>query len=135
MAHTSRPDSAFDVATAVQNGQSFDFAVREFLDAFYESDADDRAKRLAEEPSSIASVEDAYLGAVAEHLSLRFALPIPPWTEASGRFLDRPFFAGGMEGLKALLIVESPLAFRRRLIFVSHDALSRPRDPALATLD
>ena len=32
--------------------------------------------------------------------------------------------------MKALLLAESPLAFRRRLIFVSHDALSRPRDPA-----
>jgi hypothetical protein len=33
-----------------------------------------------------------------------------------------------LEGLKALLLVESPLAFRRRQIFVSADALSRPRD-------
>jgi hypothetical protein len=29
--------------------------------------------------------------------------------------------------LKAILIVESPSAFRRRLIFISADGLSRPR--------
>ena len=37
------------------------------------------------------------------------------------------FFAGGLGSLKARLIVESPSAFRRRLIFVSHDGLHRPR--------
>jgi hypothetical protein len=30
--------------------------------------------------------------------------------------------------LKAMLFVESPSAFRRRMIFVSRDALSRPRE-------
>ena len=39
----------------------------------------------------------------------------------------RPFFAGELESLKALLTVQSPAAFRRRLLFVSSDALDRPR--------
>jgi hypothetical protein len=42
-------------------------------------------------------------------------------------FLREPYFAGGLESLKAILIVESPSAFRRRLIFISADGLSRPR--------
>jgi hypothetical protein len=33
----------------------------------------------------------------------------------------------GLESLKAILTVESPAAFRRRLLFVGKDALDRPR--------
>ena len=32
-----------------------------------------------------------------------------------------------LESLKAILTVESPVAFRRRLLFVGKDALDRPR--------
>ena len=44
-----------------------------------------------------------------------------------GNALNRPFFAGGLNSLNAILTVESPAAFRRRLLFISKDALSRPR--------
>ena len=39
----------------------------------------------------------------------------------------RAIFRRRPRSLKAILIVESPSAFRRRLIFISADALSRPR--------
>ena len=53
---------------------------------------------------------------------------VPDWVHGPERLLERPFFAGGLESLKAVFLVESPLAFRRRQIFVSANALSRPRD-------
>ena len=59
---------------------------------------------------------------------MRFGLTVPPWVDEPHRFLSKPFLAGGLEDLKAILLVESPLAFRRRQIFVSANALSRPRD-------
>ena len=93
----------------------------------------ERNAALAGEPTRIGSIEDAYLAALAEHLALDARLPVPAWTEEAHRFLSEPFFAGGLETLKALLIVESPLAFRRRLIFISADALSRPARKAAAT--
>src|SRR6185312_10780030 len=65
--------------------------------------------------------------AVAEHLARVYELPIPAWTETHGNELHEPFFAGGLQSLKDILVVESPIAFRRRLLFVSKDALSRPR--------
>ena len=34
---------------------------------------------------------------------------------------------GGPENLKAALLVESPVAFRRRMLFVGRDVLDRPR--------
>ncbi len=68
-----------------------------------------------------------YLAALAEHLASIDRIDAPEWTETSQRFLREPFFAGGLESLKAILIVESPSAFRRRLIFISADGLCRPR--------
>ena len=86
----------------------------------------DRGDALAEEPIGAGRVEDAYLAALAEHLASRDRMDTPAWTEKPERFLREPFFAGGLESLKAILIVESPSAFRRRLIFISADGLSRP---------
>jgi len=124
---TKRPRTLLEVSRRTKEGQQpFDRAVREFLDVFY-SESEHREQALAESPLHIDAVHDAYLAAIAEHLARSFALPVPPWSETHGHGLTRPFFAGGLESLKAILTVESPAAFRRRLLFVSKDALSRPR--------
>jgi hypothetical protein len=128
----SRPATLQDVAVRTQSGESFDPLLREFLDNFYLADADGRTSAIREQPVAIGAVHDAYLAAVAEHLALRFGLPIPPWSDEPERFLSRPFFAGAFETLKAILLVESPLAFRRRQIFVSANALSRASERASA---
>lgn len=125
-----RPARLAEVAERAAEG--FDARLREFLDVFYVGDTPTRIASLAAEPTPLAPVHDAYLAAVAEHLARRFELPIPDWVEGQGRFLSTPFFAGGLESLKATLIAESPSSFRRRLIFVSANALSRPRDPGAA---
>ncbi|HWA90702.1 MAG TPA: hypothetical protein VG889_11740 [Rhizomicrobium sp.] len=101
--------------------------MREFLDAWQSMTADERVSALEAEPKPVGAVPDAYLAGLAEHLALDGRLTVPSWPEAPRRFLSTPYFAGGLESLKALLLVESPLAFRRRLIFISADALSRPR--------
>lgn len=125
----TRPDSLLAVSAAASAGFAFDPLVREFLDEFYIADTARRQAGLDAEPLRLSGIKDAYLAAIAEHLALRFGLDTPAWSNAPWRFLSEPFFAGGMEGLKPLLLVESPLTFRRRLIFISHDTLSRPRDP------
>jgi hypothetical protein len=129
---SARPQTLHDVAARATAGEAFDPLLHEFLDEVYTADDARRPAMIAAEPPPVGTVHDAYVAAVAEHLALRFGLPVPAWTEKPARFLDRPFFAGRMEGMKALLLAESPLAFRRRLLFVSHGALSRPRDPAAA---
>jgi hypothetical protein len=68
---------------------------------------------------------NAYLAAVAETLCRETSLCPPGWTDSPLCFLHRPWFAGGFETLKALLLVESPVAFRRRNLFVSANALTR----------
>lgn len=68
---------------------------------------------------------NAYLAAVAETLCREASLPPPAWTESPRCYLHRPWFAGGLDTLKAVLLVESPIAFRRRNLFVSANAMAR----------
>lgn len=124
---SKRPATLADVSRRVSAGQQpFDPALQECLDEFYSHPAR-RQMALREEPALIDDVKDAYLAAVAEYLTTSYGLPIPAWPESHGRPLTRAFFAGGLESLKAILTVESPAAFRRRLLFVGKDALDRPR--------
>lgn len=119
-----RPHSIAEVAE--RKAGRFDAGAREFLDEWQTMAPKQKIVALSEEPRRLGGVKDAYLAALAEHLALSDRLPVPGWTEQSDRFLSEPFFAGGLESLKAILLVESPLAFRRRLIFISADGLSRP---------
>ena len=122
-----KPATLDEVVRRVNAGeQQFDPSLREFLDWFYMSPRL-RQQAFEERPASIDAVHDAYVAAVAEHLARVYGLRIPEWTEVHGNGLREPFFAGGLQSLKGVLVAESPTAFRRRLLFVSKDALSRPR--------
>ena len=82
----------------------------------------------AAEPERLSDPQEhALLGAVGEHLARRWHLAIPAWADHPSRFLHRPYFTTPIEGLKALLIAESPIAFRRRLIFTEAEPLRRAR--------
>jgi hypothetical protein len=129
-----RPRSLREAATwGVALGRR-DAFLREFCDEFYVASADARASMLAEEPPMSPDDEraNAYYAAVAEHLALLYKLPVPVWALAEGRFLSKPFFPSGLESLKSTVLVESPPAFRRRMIFVDADPLSRPRRTSAA---
>jgi len=127
-----RPQSISEIADRVLRGvQPFDPSVAEFLDEWQTMPQAEREPAITIEPVRIGRVKDAYLAALAEHLASESQLAMPAWTEANSRFLDEPFFAGGLESLKAILLAESPPAFRRRLVFISADALSRPDRTAI----
>ena len=68
---------------------------------------------------------NAYWAAVVELLCREAGLTPPAWTELPRCYLHRPWFAGGLEDLKAILLAESPVPFRRRNLFVSANALVR----------
>ena len=123
----ARPQTLLYVSRRTATGtQAFDRALGEFLYEFY-SHPERRVAALSEKPILLDDIKDAYIAATAEHLSACARLLAPSWTEDHGRRLRRAFFAGGLESLKATLTVESPAAFRRRLLFVSKNALDRPR--------
>ena len=101
--YQQRPQSLLEVAERTLAGQPFDPLLREFLDEFY-THPDHREAMITEEPQLIESLPDAYLAAVAEHFAEYWRLPCFHWVNDNRRFLHRPFFAGGLESLKATLL-------------------------------
>jgi hypothetical protein len=102
------------------------YALAEFVDAFRRADATERralAGRASRRGSS--ALERAYWAAAVESVCSEARMRPPAWVNAPSRFLREPYFAGGLESLKAILIAESPVPFRRRNLFVSENALSR----------
>jgi hypothetical protein len=130
MPSLERPTSLADAARRMAGGEHPTAVLREFLDAFSLAPAGERAGMLAETPMALDEHKDAYLAATAEHLAARHRLKVPAWALAPGRFLHRPWFPCGLESLKATLLAQSPAAFRRRMIFVDLDPLSRPHGGA-----
>lgn len=128
-----RPRSLQEVALWGRALGDIDGFLREFLDEFYsETSGARRECMIVDEPALSGDARtDAYLAAVAEHLAWRTGSSVPTWAGGDARFLARPFFPCGLESLKATLLVESPTAFRRRMIFVGADPLYRPRRDAV----
>ena len=127
----NRPATLAEVAHRRNEGEDFGMLLAEFLDTFYNAvKRGAAAPLLDEDPAALTDdTEHALLGAVGEHLARRWSLPIPEWTNDPSRFLTRPHFTTPLDGFKALMIAQSPLAFRRRLIFTEAEPLRRARMP------
>ncbi|MGQ0763201.1 MAG: hypothetical protein ACT4OT_14480 [Acidobacteriota bacterium] len=124
-----RPKTLAEVARLTAAGGSFDMCLANFLDEFY---ATRDASALLEAPELLATqfgdkgrIQDAYLAATAEHLAAEYNLPVPNWVADDVRKLHRPWFASQLAALGAVLLLESPPAFRSRNLFVSENALTR----------
>ena len=132
-----RPNTLAEVAERRQAGEDFGRLLSEFLDQFYQALPSGGAQAMiAMEPAALADIrEHALLGAIGEHLARRWNLSTPVWTNDPSRFLRQSYFTTPAQGLNALLLVESPLAFRRRLIFTEAEPLRRARMPVAETSD
>lgn len=131
----NRPATLAKAVERVNGGEEFGFALSEFLDTFYGH------VRRAELALAQAAIDDepppmpdrqlhAYVGGVGEHLARRWSLPrIPAWTNHRSRFLTEPLFGQLHPDTKYIYLEESPLAFRRRLIFTEAIPLRRARMP------
>lgn len=127
-----RPWTLAEVATLTAGGDSFARCLANFLDGFYGSPT---AKALVEAPQLLAPesgepgepgrVRDAYLVATAEELARAYQFSPPAWIASDQRALHSPWFASPLAALRAVLILESPAAFRSRHLFISENALSR----------
>ena len=129
----NRPATLIEVAQRRNNGEEFEMLVAEFLDTFYgalKRDPIAATSCITGEPAPIPDAnQHALLGAIGEHLARRWNLAIPNWTSDPSRFLSLPYFTTDLDGFKAMMIAQSPLAFRRRLIFTEAEPLSRARMP------
>jgi hypothetical protein len=115
------------IASRALAGEDFGLAVREFLDEFtLRYDDDVRAAAIAARPQATGDHRnDAYLGALAEHLAAAHGLARPAWSVELDRFLDRFWFLSDVAGFRAISIAQAPAAFRRRGIFVPERSLHR----------
>lgn len=124
-----RPKTLAEVAELTARGESFDRCLANFLDEFYAApDATaltDAPQLLAPRSGQLGRVQDAYLAATAEELARPCQFPVPAWTACDGRALHRPWFASPLAALRAVLLLESPPAFRARNLFISENALTR----------
>lgn len=122
-----RPKSLAEVALRATDARVFEFELADFL---HEFERRPDAAMVAEPPVLIgdrwemARVPDAYLAAVGASLAVRLGFPTPDWTRQPERILREPWFANRGRHMRALLLVESPAAFRERNLFVSANALS-----------
>jgi hypothetical protein len=130
----AKPKSLADVAaSAREDGDCFGLASGEFGQAFY-LEKDKVARQAMLDPVPISTGDprnDAWLGAIDEHLAQRWTLEVPTWTQ------DVPFMGGQTPSFwpdKALAreiqIVETPPAFRRRLLFTYAEPLMNAKFPA-----
>lgn len=118
------PDSVLDASERVGRGAAGDWKIHlfNFVDAFRRRP---RASLVAEPPAPEAPPRvRALFACVVEALCEKAGRPAPDWCAAIGP-LPEPWFVSGVESLKAFAIVESPLAFRRRRIFVLENFLER----------
>jgi hypothetical protein len=130
----ARPQTLAEVAAiAVENKSEFAMALDEFVDEFYLDHPDKEAqqRRIDPVPEPVGDpLIDAWIGASGEHLAQRWGLRVPGWTERAAHFaLEDPCFLPDSRALRGVLIVESPPAFRSRLIFTSVEPLARARFP------
>jgi hypothetical protein len=130
----SRPQSLGEVSSAVIAGtKPFAYAIDEFLDTFYLDHPDKlRQQRRIDDPPAIVGdpFVDSWIGAVGEHLARRWGLAVPAWTRRPAHYaLSVPRFVPDSTPLRRTLLVESPPAFRSRLLFTFVEPLQRARFP------
>ena len=68
---------------------------------------------------------DAALAALAEHLARRDSWAPPLWAFEHQRYAQPWWFVAGLSSLRATALVQSPLAFRKRGVFICDGALTR----------
>lgn len=68
---------------------------------------------------------DSALAALAEHLARRDGWRVPAWAESPGRVAETWWFVTDLPALHPRALVESPLSFRKRGVFITADALVR----------
>ena len=86
-----RPTSLREAVDRIIEGYDFFHATNEFLDEFYVAAHAERQRTIVEEPRLTGmAFQDAYVGALGEHLARRWGLDIASWTEDPRRFLEEP---------------------------------------------
>jgi len=115
-------DSIAIISERLHQGEDWKIWFFNFVDAF----------RRAKDPAYVENPPDpdapprmkALLASAVEVLCEELGLPVPFWCAAIPS-LAEPWFVSETENLKAMALVESPVHFRKRNIFVFENFLKR----------
>ena len=100
--------------------------ILQFIDDFRSRRRNNQRELISKKPARTGSaLVDAYLAALAEHLSYEVGLPAPAWVEDPDRFLTTWWIESDVPSARPTAVAQSPAAFRRRGIFISQRALER----------
>ena len=84
------------------------------------------ASMWAQEPPRTGEARvDAAFAALAEHLARRDGWATPAWADDPSRESPQWWFVTDLVGMHPTALVESPLSFRKRGVFITRDALVR----------
>lgn len=101
-------------AQRIINGTQPVIAIKEHIDEWNRSlDAHIYA---SEPPLTGVAHLDAWLAGAAEYEAFMIDQECPPWAKLPCRFLSEPFVISGRNS-QSIALVETPFAFRRRLVF------------------
>jgi hypothetical protein len=109
------------------NMDEIKYLLADFIDEFNRADMAKKQQMVRRFPFKKITDKKyaAYIAAAVEELCYINNMDTPEWVFDKKYRLKEPFFVGGLESLKAFLIAESPVSFRRRNIFVSENVLKR----------
>jgi hypothetical protein len=122
---SQRPRTLLAVATDSACYQDFGYNLRDFLHAFAEARRRGEAlvPLFTPAPPRLTgrfpegAICDAFLAATADFLARRHRFPTPDWALWAGLALDQPWFSPDLPSVRALLLRDSPSAFKDRNIF------------------
>lgn len=120
------PPTIKELSTKLLDGESARLCLAEFVDDFLSADRAERIRLTAEKPQSVADPKiNAYMAAAVEHLCFQHGVPVPAWVNEPEYFLPVPWFPLNYQNIRAIVLAESPVPFRRRNIFVDSTVLQR----------
>lgn len=115
-------NSIEDVTSRVVEDGNWKVHYFNFVDAFRKSKNSDL---ILNPPSYLLSDRElALIKSIVVQLCVEADVKIPKWA-IEQHFLSEPWFVSGVENLKPMAIVESPVSFKRNNIFVLDNFLSR----------
>ncbi|HNQ88144.1 MAG TPA: hypothetical protein PKM73_06000 [Verrucomicrobiota bacterium] len=113
---------------AIESSRYADFGrnLKDFLHAFAEARqrSDPLEPMLAPAPPRLAglfpegAICDAFLAATADYLARRNRIPTPDWALSTSIALDQPWFSPDLPSVRAMLLRDSPSAFKDKNLFV-----------------
>ena len=125
MSFSQRAKSVAEIGQRVLEGGEAGYEIKDFLHEFKEAGS---VASLEQRPPTLTgkvvngAMLDAFLQALAVHLSPRIDSDPPEWTRDIVRSPD-PWFASPGMAIRNYLLISSPAPFRTRNLFVDPDSL------------